>query len=359
MIMINLSRMLKTKKLHLIQRSVSITNLKLFNNLYSKSENIFIETRTELDFFFMSYEILNTIGQGTYGVVYRAQNSQNKEIVALKLIKFENRQDGLPNTAIREIALLKELKHPCVIQLYDVIHSQHQLTLIFEYCEWDLNRYMQNYLTHHNNEQSLNVNQVISLSHQLLSALAYIHQNSIIHRDVKPQNLLINRNLELKLADFGLARSTYIPVDPNSISTEVVTQWYRPPEILLDIHNYSFPVDIWSAGCVIVEMLTGQPLFPCNNNEEMLNVVCQLFGYEKMVEAFPDHINQLEPSKDEKGIELTNYLQGYDPRLVNLASKLLEPDPTKRITAEMALKHSVFHNLSSYKMNEKNLQKHV
>ncbi|OHT01092.1 CMGC family protein kinase [Tritrichomonas foetus] len=284
----------------------------------------------------MSYEKLERIGAGTYGVVYKAQNTQNKEIVAMKRIKFETREEGFPTFVIREIALLKELKHPCIIRLYDVAHSQHRLTLIFEFCDYDLTRYM------HTLNDVLPVNQIVRFSHQLLSALSYIHSNGIIHRDVKPQNLLIYRKKYLKLADFGLARSTFIPI--GQMSTEVITQWYRPPEILLDIHNYGFPVDIWSAGCVIVEMLVGQPLFPCHSNEEMINVVCQLFGYKALAEAFPNH-HALDSSSSEPGIGLVNYLQSCDPQLVDLASKLLHPDPKKRLTADEALKHPVFEGM--------------
>ena len=288
-------------------------------------------------YFYMSYEKLSKIGQGTYGVVYKAQNTQNKEIVALKKIKFESHEEGLPSSAIREIALLKELDHPYIIKLYNVLHLQQRLTLIFEFCEWDLTRYMKTL------NNCLPKQQILSFSYQLLSALSYIHEKSIIHRDIKPQNLLINRKLELKLADFGLARSTFIPI--GMMSTEVITQWYRPPEILLNIADYASPVDIWSAGCVIVEMLSGQPLFPCHNNEEMINVVCKLYGYETLLNAFPEHEQQLNASRSETGIGIRNYLQEYDDDIVDLVSKLLEPNPKKRITANSALNHPIFKNI--------------
>lgn len=292
----------------------------------------------------MSYEILNLIGQGTYGVVSKARNSQNKEIVALKSIKFETREDGIPSSAIREIALLKELKHPNVIQLFDVIHSQRQLTLVFEYCECDLYRYMTHYINEYHT-QTIPEDQTILFSYQLLSALSYIHSNSIIHRDVKPHNLLI-RNNELKLADFGLARSTYIPVNQDSVSTEVVTQWYRPPELLLDIHDYSYPVDVWSAGCVIFEMMTGQPLFPFKNNEEMIEAACHFFGYSKFCEAFPNHTQSFGIYKDEKGCGLSTFFEGCNEKLIDLVTLLLDLNPEHRITAVEALNHPVFNNMN-------------
>lgn len=281
------------------------------------------------------YTKLNRIGQGTYGVVYKAQNTQNKEIVAIKRIKFESQEEGIPSSAIREIALLKELKHKNIVQLYDVVHSQHTLTLIFEYCDWDLRRYMQS------KENVLTESEIISFSYQLLSALEFIHSKYIIHRDVKPQNILLNRKGELKLADFGLARSTFIPVD--SLSTEVITRWYRPPEILLGNQNYGFPVDIWSAGCVIVEMITGQPLFQCGSNEELMEKVMILFGSEAVESAFSEIKKQTEPIQP---VGLLNIIPNTSPELKQLVSVLLEVDPSKRISASEALKLPVFNNFN-------------
>jgi serine/threonine protein kinase len=198
------------------------------------------------------YNKLREIGQGSYGIVYKAQNTSNKNIVALKRIKLTSPEEGIPASAIREIALLKELEHPNILRLYDVLHSRHKLTLVFEYCEYDLSRYIENSLLN-------SIDQIISFSKQILSALEFMHKKNIIHRDVKPHNLLYNKKNEIKLADFGFRRSTFIPVD--SMSSEVITQYYRPPEILLGSTNYSYPVDVWSAGCVIAKMILKKPLF--------------------------------------------------------------------------------------------------
>ena len=296
------------------------------------------------------YTKLNRIGQGTYGVVYKAQSTKTKEVVAIKRIKFESQEEGIPSSAIREIALLKELRHQNVEKLFDVVHSQHTLSLIFEYCDWDLRRYIQS------REDPLSEDEVISLSYQLLSALEYIHSQNIIHRDVKPQNLLINRKGELKLADFGLARSTFIPVD--SLSTEVITRWYRPPEILQGNQNYGFPVDVWSAGCVVVEMITGQPLFMCDTNEELMEKVTAIFGSQKIEEAFPEIPKRDEPIEP---IGLDKYLPRISDELIELIYALLEVDPSKRISAKDALNLPVFdkikHDLQIF--NQQNQQQQI
>ena len=280
---------------------------------------------------------LQLVGQGTYGVVYKAQNTQNKEILAVKKIKISTNDEGLPSTAIREIALLKELHHRNIIKLYDVLHSQYCLTLIFEYCDWDLHRYMET------QGFALSEAEIISFIHQLLLALEYIHSSHIIHRDVKPQNLLVNKKKELKLADFGLARSTFIPV--GTLSTEVVTLWYRPPEILAGVQDYGFAVDIWSAGCVLVEMITGNPLFPCQTSDDLTAAVCRVFGVQRVSDVFPqlaaspaitDELRHAAP------VGLKALLAGCDSQLLDLAEKLLDVDPKTRISAADAVKHPVF-----------------
>jgi serine/threonine protein kinase len=280
---------------------------------------------------------LGLIGQGAYGVVYKVQNIQNKEIMAVKRIKLTNNEDGLPSSAIREIALLKELEHPNIIKLYDVNHSQHCLALYFEYCDWDLCRFVEA------RGGRLCREEVVNFTRQLLLALQYIHGNHIIHRDVKPQNLLVNRRNQLKLADFGLARSTFIPFD--SLSTEVITLWYRPPEIALGMRDYGVSIDMWSAGCVLVEMLTGNPLFPFQTNETLISAITELFGIKRMQAAFPtfeffsEHIeerNRYQP------VGLRSLLKDREEELIVLAERLLDPNPATRISAKEALAMPVF-----------------
>lgn len=207
------------------------------------------------------YEKLEKIGEGTYGTVFKGKNRETMEIVALKRVRLDEDDEGVPSSALREICLLKvnylkpihfyyvlfntlfliqELKHKNIVRLYDVLHSDKKLTLVFEHCDQDLKKYFDSL----NGDIDLDV--VKSFMYQLLRGLAFCHSHNVLHRDLKPQNLLINKNGELKLADFGLARAFGIPV--KCYSAEVVTLWYRPPDVLFGAKLYTTSIDMWSAG---------------------------------------------------------------------------------------------------------------
>jgi cyclin-dependent kinase len=165
-----------------------------------------------------NYEKLAEVGHGVYGVVYKARNRTTNEIVALKRIKLESEEEGVPSTAIREISLLKELRHHNIVQLKDIVHTEKKLTLVFEFMDLDLKKYMDQ------NKGRIDVMTVKYLLYQLIAGVAYCHQRRVLHRDLKPQNLLLSNDLTLKLGDFGLARAFGIPV--RSFTHEVVTVLY-------------------------------------------------------------------------------------------------------------------------------------
>ena len=146
------------------------------------------------------YQKLSKIGEGTYGVVYKAKDLQNNQIVALKKIRLKPEEEGIPSTAIREIALLKELNQKNIVNLLDVIHTSKKLTLVFEYCDSDLKKIMDNL-----KGEKLPKETVKLYLYEMLQGIGYIHKHKILHRDLKPQNLLINSNGVLKRCDFGLA----------------------------------------------------------------------------------------------------------------------------------------------------------
>ena len=186
------------------------------------------------------YEFKSKLGEGTYGVVYKALHKPTGEYVALKKIKLEKEEDGVPSTAIREISLLKGLSHPNVVELKEVLYTIDCLYLVFEYVEYDLKKYL----------RSLKVppsaSSVKKMVYQIVQAIDYCHAHRVMHRDLKPQNILVDADGNIKLADFGLARAFGIPI--KTLTHEVVTLWYRAPEILLCQRAYSIPVDSWSIG---------------------------------------------------------------------------------------------------------------
>lgn len=210
-----------------------------------------------------NFEKLEKIGEGTYGVVYKARMKDSGCMVALKKIRLDIECEGVPSTAIREISLLKELEHPNIVSLQEVLHVDRKLYLVFEYLDQDLKKYMDA-----NGTAGLSPVVTKSLLYQLLSGVAFCHSHRVLHRDLKPQNLLVNIHGVIKLADFGLARAFGIPV--RTYTHEVVTLWYRAPELLLGVKYYSTPVDIWSIGCIQAEMLTKRALFPGDSEIDQL-----------------------------------------------------------------------------------------
>eukprot|EP01112_Ceratiomyxa_fruticulosa_P012184 TRINITY_DN3365_c0_g1_i2.p1 TRINITY_DN3365_c0_g1~~TRINITY_DN3365_c0_g1_i2.p1 ORF type:complete len:297 (-),score=27.03 TRINITY_DN3365_c0_g1_i2:261-1151(-) len=287
------------------------------------------------------YNKIEKLGEGTYGIVYKAKNRETGEIVALKRIRLDSEDEGVPCTAIREISLLKELKHPNIVRLYDVIHTEKKLTLVFEYLDQDLKKYL--------DECGGQISKLTmrSFLYQLLRGVAFCHEHRVLHRDLKPQNLLINRRGELKLADFGLARAFGIPV--RSYSHEVVTLWYRAPDVLMGSRKYSTPIDIWSAGCIFAEMATGRPLFPGSGTADQLIRIFKIMG-TPTEETWPS-ISELPEYKPDFPMypaqNLNNIVDGLDEKGMHLLQRMLQYDPNQRISAQAALKHPYFDGIES------------
>jgi len=285
------------------------------------------------------YTKIEKLGEGTYGIVYKAKNRETGEIVALKRIRLDSEDEGVPCTAIREISLLKELKHPNIVRLYDVIHTEKKLTLVFEYLDQDLKKYLDEC------GGEISRQTMKSFLYQLLRGVAFCHEHRVLHRDLKPQNLLINKKGELKLADFGLARAFGIPV--RSYSHEVVTLWYRAPDVLMGSRKYSTPIDMWSAGCIFAEMATGRPLFPGSSVNDQLMRIFKIMGTPSE-ESWPG-ISELADYKPDFPVypqqALPNIVHGLDDKGLNLLSRMLQYDPNQRISAAAAMKHPYFDGL--------------
>mmetsp|Transcript_29651 Transcript_29651/g.71239 ORF Transcript_29651/g.71239 Transcript_29651/m.71239 type:complete len:299 (-) Transcript_29651:161-1057(-) len=287
------------------------------------------------------YEKIEKIGEGTYGVVYKAKDT-NGEIYALKTIRLEAEDEGIPSTAIREISLLKELHHPNIVKLCDVIHTERKLTLVFEFLDQDLKKLLDVC------GGGLDATTTKSFLFQLIRGVAHCHQHRVLHRDLKPQNLLINREGALKLADFGLARAFGIPV--RSYTHEVVTLWYRAPDVLMGSRKYSTPVDIWSVGCIFAEMLNGRPLFPGTCDQDQLLKIFKALGTPS-AESWPTVVELPEWKSDyarydpQPWSKLVPTLERDGPG-VELIDSTLKYDPGQRVSAARAMEHPYFADVS-------------
>ena len=286
-----------------------------------------------------SYTKLEKLGEGTYATVYKGKSNLTQGLVALKEIRLEH-EEGAPCTAIREVALLKNLKHANIVTLHDIIHTQKSLTLVFEFVERDLKQYLEDC------GNFMHMRNVQLLLFQLLRGLKYCHSKKILHRDLKPQNLLIGRRGDLKLADFGLARAKSVPT--KTYSSEVVTLWYRPPEVLLGSVTYDSSIDMWGVGCIFCEMTSGRPLFPGSSVDEELILIWRILG-TPTEDVWPgitqnkEFINGKFPKYSAE--PLRHLAPRLDPSGLDLLGGLLKYDSSKRIRAKDAMTHPYFYSL--------------
>lgn len=289
-----------------------------------------------------TYKKLEALGEGSYATVYKGISSVNGKLVALKEIRL-NSEEGTPFTAIREASLLKGLKHSNIVTLHDIIHTSTNLTFVFEYVETDLSRYMEQH------PGPLNPHNVQLLLFQLLRGLYFCHRRKILHRDLKPQNLLISEAGELKLADFGLARAKSVPT--RTYSHEVVTLWYRPPDVLMGCTEYFTSLDMWGVGCIFVEMLTGKPLFPgIKGVYDQLNKIWGVLGTPSEttwpgVTSYPEYKPYHFRMCDPRSLDTVSPLLSPSLRAGDLAYLFLQLVPSERISAAEALAHEYFSSL--------------
>eukprot|EP01029_Cantina_marsupialis_P028242 TRINITY_DN775905_c0_g1_i1.p1 TRINITY_DN775905_c0_g1~~TRINITY_DN775905_c0_g1_i1.p1 ORF type:complete len:306 (+),score=78.02 TRINITY_DN775905_c0_g1_i1:81-998(+) len=285
-------------------------------------------------------KVAKPVGEGTYGVVYKARHRDDGHYVALKKIRLEIEDEGIPSTALREISLLKELQCKQTVCLEDVRPcSDGSLYLVFEWMDHDLKKYMD---AQDHKGSKMGMDLIKSYMYQCMKGLAFCHTRGIMHRDLKPQNLLVNKRGEIKLADFGLARAFMVPL--RIYTHEIVTLWYRAPEILLGQKKYTPSVDIWSMGAIFAEMVNHEPLWPGDSEIDELYKIFQVLGTPS--ESTWPGVSELEdwspsfPSWSKKS--WGEVCPRLDADGVDLLTKMLKFIPGERITAKQALDHPFF-----------------
>jgi len=288
-----------------------------------------------------AYDKLEKIGEGTYGVVYKCMERSSKEIVAVKKIRMEMEDEGIPATAIREISILKELNHPNIVNLREILMDDSRLYLVFEFVPMDLKKFIDSRPKKHLDEATTQ-----SFTYQLLVAIYFCHVRRILHRDLKPQNILIDiKHNILKVADFGLGRTFGLPI--RVYTHEVVTLWYRAPEVLLNTQRYGCPIDVWSIGCIYAEMAQGKPLFQGDSEIDQLFRIFRILTTPNE-DTWPG-VSELKDYKPTFPKWSDNMLKDSVKNLssdgIELMEQMLLYDPSKRINARDALQHSYFKNL--------------
>jgi serine/threonine protein kinase len=281
------------------------------------------------------YKIGEKLGQGAYGKVYKAIDKSNNSAVALKVLKFDSKQEGVPSFAIREICFLRTLSHPGIVLLKDVLLMNDKIVLVFEYLKSDLR-------SHIESSKSYNEDCLKRILMQILKSLHYCHSNRVIHRDLKPQNILLDFSNNAKIADFGLSRCFQMPFKPYTRSVQ--TLWYRAPELLLGCKLYDTSIDLWSVGCIFAEFVTGEPLFSGSNEKDVIFKIFQLRGTpdEASWPDFQSFSDIPENTPNWPSVPLASVFPDLGAGGVDLLSSLLELNPRRRPSASEAMNHVLF-----------------
>ncbi|CEQ41267.1 SPOSA6832_02979 [Sporobolomyces salmonicolor] len=320
-----------------------------------------------------SYERLNEIEEGSYGIVFRARCKTTGDIVALKKLKMDKEKNGFPITSLREIQTLMTANHENIVRVREVVvgDTLTQVFIVMDFIEHDLKTLLSNM------PNPFLASEIKTLMLQLLSAIATCHDNWIVHRDLKTSNLLMNNRGQIKVADFGLARTYGEPL--GDMTQLVVTLWYRAPELLFGATEYTTAVDMWSIGCIFGELILREPLLPGRGEIDQVNKVrssrlssltcfvlspltsTQIFkllgrptdemwpGFRKLPNAKSFNIDAAQPLSRlilvpllPRFSTLSRTFRYVTAHGLDLMSRLLTYDPEKRISAEEALKHPYF-----------------
>ena len=284
------------------------------------------------------YEVLGIVGEGAYGVVQKCKHKESGEIVAIKKFKESDNDEVIRKTSLREVKILKLLKHDHIVQQKEAFRRKEKLYLVFEYMDKSLLELIEEF------PNGINQDKIRLYVYQQIKATLYLHKTEIIHRDIKPENLLVNNDDTLKLCDFGFARTYPNPGAP--LTEYVATRWYRSPELLLT-SCYAYPVDIWAIGCIMAEMIDGNALFPGDDLLDQINVIMKVCGgltdgLMYLKSKNPDlaniqfNITQPLETLDKK------YGRKIDAKAMDQLKKLQIMDPNRRISAENALEHPYF-----------------
>ncbi|KAK6170698.1 hypothetical protein SNE40_019023 [Patella caerulea] len=309
------------------------------------------------------------VGRGTYGHVYKAKSKASPDSKEYALKQIEG--TGISMSACREIALLRELKHPNVISLQKVFlsHTDRKVWLLFEFAEHDLWHIIKFHRSAKANKKPVHIprNMVKSLIFQILDGIHYLHANWVLHRDLKPANILVMgegpERGRVKIADMGFARLFNSPLKPLAdLDPVVVTFWYRAPELLLGARHYSKAIDIWAIGCIFAELLTSEPIFHCRQEDiktsnpyhhDQLDRIFNVMGFPQEkdwedIRKMPEHQTLMKDFKRSTygNCNLMKYMEKHkvksESKAFSLLQKLLTMDPTKRMTSELAMKDQYF-----------------
>ncbi|TVY27863.1 CTD kinase subunit alpha [Lachnellula hyalina] len=282
----------------------------------------------------------SVVGSGTYGKVFKAIHVYTKDLVALKKIRMEGERDGFPVTAVREIKLLQSLKHANIVNLHEVMVEKNDCFMVFEYLSHDLTGLL--------NHPSFKLEPAHKkhLAKQLFEGLDYLHRRGVLHRDIKAANILVSKDGQLKIADFGLARF-YAKRRQLDYTNRVITIWYRSPELLLGETQYGPAVDIWSAACVLVEIFTRHAIFPGDGGEiSQLEKIYAILGTPNKTD-WPGLVDMawfelLRPSTRRPNVFAEKYKERVTPAAYELLEAMFHYDPAKRPSASEVLDHPYF-----------------
>ncbi|XP_032919527.1 cyclin-dependent kinase-like 1 isoform X2 [Catharus ustulatus] len=275
------------------------------------------------------YEKLGKVGEGSYGVVFKCRNKDTGQIVAIKKFLESEEDPVIRKIALREIRMLKQLKHPNLVKLLEVFRRKRRLHLVFEYCEHTV--------LHELDRHPRGVPEYLvkSITWQTLQAVNFCHKHNCIHRDVKPENILITKHSVIKLCDFGFAR---ILTGPSDYYTDyVATRWYRSPELLVGDTHYGPPVDVWAIGCVFAELLSGAPLWPGRSDVDQLYLIRRTLG-----DLIPRHQQVFSTNQFFSGEPLEMKFPNISYSALALMKGCLRMDPAERQSCEQLLQQPYF-----------------